>query len=78
MKTKPQTIDSVYAWVVVEPDGGEGVASAQIGNTHWPLVGADIDRVKSLRALAEAVRRQTGWPVRLVRFSNREELEELP
>jgi hypothetical protein len=78
MRSKPKTIDALYAWVVTEPDGGEGVASAQIGDTHWPLIGADMDRVKTLRMFAEAVRRQTGYPVRLVRFSQREKLEELP
>lgn len=29
-----QTIDALYAWVATEPDGGEGVCSAQIGDTH--------------------------------------------
>jgi hypothetical protein len=73
-----QTIDALYAWVATEPDGGEGVCSAQIGEIHMPLVGADIDRIKSLRDYAELVRRATGYPVRLLRFSRREDLEELP
>jgi hypothetical protein len=74
----PKTIDALYAWVATEPDGGEGVCSMQLGAVHMPLIGADMDRVKSLRARAEFVRRVSGCPVRLVRFSRREDLEELP
>jgi hypothetical protein len=73
-----QSIDALYAWVATEPDGGEGVCSAQLGDLHMPLVGADMDRIKSLRSYAEAVRAATGYPVRLVRFSRREDLEILP
>jgi hypothetical protein len=73
-----QTIDAIYAWVAKEPDGGEGVCSVQLGDVHMPLVGADIERVKSVRPYAEMIRQETGYPVRLVRFSRREDLEELP
>lgn len=70
-----QTIDALYAWVATEPDGGEGVCSALIGDTHYPLVGADMDRIKSYRQHAELIHRTTGYPVRLVRFSRRDDLE---
>jgi hypothetical protein len=72
-----QTIDALYAWVATAPGGGEGVCSAQIGDIHMPLIGADIDRIKSVRQYAEMAHRATGYPVRLVRFSYREDLEEL-
>jgi hypothetical protein len=74
---EPKTIDALYAWIATEPDGGEGVCSARIGDTHLPLVGANIDRVKSLRGYAELVRHATGYPIRLARFSHREDLEDL-
>jgi hypothetical protein len=64
--------------VATASDGGEGVCSAQIGDTHMPLVGADMDRVKSLRGYAELARILSGYPVRLIRFSMREDLEVLP
>jgi hypothetical protein len=73
-----QKIKALYAWVATEPDGGEGVASVQLGGVHMPMVGADMDRIKSLRPHAELVRRATGYPVRLIRFAMREDLEELP
>lgn len=75
---KGQSIDALYAWVATEPDGGEGVCAGSIGDMMMPLVGADIDRVKSLRGFAEHTRALTGYPVRLVRFSQRDDLEVLP
>jgi hypothetical protein len=74
---KGQPIDALFAWIVSEPEG-ERVCSAQIGNTEFPLVGADLDQMKSLRAPAELIRRAFGYPVRLVRFSRREDFEVLP
>lgn len=75
-----QKIDALYAWVASEPDGGEGVAAASIPGLGGmvPLVGADRARMDSLRPYAELVRQQTGFPVRLVRFSAREVIEDLP
>lgn len=71
-----QTIDAIYAWVVTEPDGGEGVAGALMGTLlQMPLVSADMDRMKSLRFFAENIHRSTGYPVRLVRFGSRDDLE---
>ncbi len=74
----PKTIDALYVWVATEPNGDEGVVAASIGEMMMPLVGADIDRVKSLRRFAEMARRESGYPIHLVRFFGREDLEELP
>ena len=73
-----QSIDALFAWVCTEPDGGEGVAGALIGGINMPLVGADMDRMRSLRPYAELVRKITGYPMRLVRYGSREDLEVLP
>ena len=53
------------------------MCSAQIGDTHYPLVGADMARIKSYRRHAELIHRMTGYPVRLVRFAHREDIEVL-
>lgn len=72
-------IEVIYAWVTTEPSGGEGIpAIATETGAIMPLVGADLDRIESFRYVAENMRKHTGYPVRLVRFSNREDLEELP
>jgi len=74
-----QAIEAMYAWVATERDGGEGVLGMDIGlGGVTPLVGADMDRMRSLRPYAEQLKRVTGRPVRLVRFSRREDLEILP
>jgi hypothetical protein len=75
-----QAIEALYAWVCTEPDGGEGVVGASILGLGGmvPLVGADMDRMKSYRPFAELVRKASGYPVRLVRFSQRDDLEVLP
>jgi hypothetical protein len=76
MKTK--SIDALYAWVATEADGGEGVCAADINGMMMPLVGADMDRIKLLRPFAIRIRAASGRPMRLVRFGQREDLEELP
>jgi hypothetical protein len=73
-----QRIETICAWIATEPHGGEGVCSVQAGDTHLPMIGADGERIESLRRYAERVRRMTGYPVRLVRFTQRVEIEELP
>lgn len=72
-------ITAIYAWVATEAEGGEGIPAILLNDGAWmPLIGADIDRVKSLKKYAEQHRRDTGQPVRLVRFSKTEDLEVLP
>lgn len=75
--TKPKTIDAIYAWVATEPDGGEGVCATDIGGIMMPLIGADRERIESLRRHADSISALTGCPVRLVRFSRRDDLEVL-
>jgi hypothetical protein len=72
-----QKIERLYAWVVVESDGGEGVAAASIGAMMIPLIGADQARVESLRSHAEAVRRASGCRVLLKVFGSVTVVEEL-
>jgi len=72
-----QRIDRLYAWIAVEPDGGEGVCAWQFGDDRLPLIGADKERIESLRPFAEAIREQTGYPIMLVEFSTRSLLADL-
>jgi hypothetical protein len=76
-----RALTELYAWVCTEPDGSEGIIAASMpaagGAMMMPLVGGDLARMRSLRHWAEQTRRDTGWPVRLMRFSTRTTLEEL-
>jgi hypothetical protein len=81
MNWKPNTgqkIERLYAWVATEADGGEGVCAMSLMGTMMPLVGADMERIESLRAHARSVAVASGCPVKLVEFSTRRVVRESP
>jgi len=55
----------------------EGMVGMSFGDWMMPLVGADMARINSLRPHALAIAKKTGKKVKLVHFTNREELEEI-
>ena len=67
-------IEVMYAFVVTEA-GGEGVCAFQSPGGWIPMVGADMARMDSMRALAKTIARKTGQTIKLIKFSVREELE---
>ena len=67
-------IDKLYAFIGSD-ESGEGLISIQLGNTHMPLVAADMERVESLRVYAQQVALISGKIIKLVEFSVRTELE---
>lgn len=73
------TEDSMYAWQVQEPDGRWGNISAYIPalKAHGVLISSSSRVVEKMRPIAEAHRRGTGKPVRLVKFTFNEEIERL-
>lgn len=74
----PSNIQQMWAFVIQE-EHGEGIPAAfDSGTGMWmPLVAADEDRVESLRPIAVAAGQAAGKAVKLVKFSNRTELEEV-
>ena len=74
--TMPKKITAIYAWIVTETDGSEGLPGMTVpGLGFTPLIGADMERVKSLRPHALAVADLKGLPLKLCMFSKMEELE---
>jgi hypothetical protein len=72
----PLVINEIFAFVSV--DGiGEGVITRKIGGSWMPFIGADMDRARSLRVLAVQVAKEHGIKIKLVKFTNREVLEEI-
>jgi len=75
-------IEEMYAFIAADtgPDD-EGLIAVpsetdQDGTSVWlPLIGADMERVDSLRELARGIGREAGTKVTLVRFSNRQDVE---
>jgi hypothetical protein len=64
-----QAINTLYAWIATEPDGGEGLATMILNGMFMPMIGADRERVQSLRPHAEWVHDVTGCPIKLKAFT---------
>jgi hypothetical protein len=77
----PKTITELYAWVATIASGDEGLPAVSIvverREMMAPIIGADRERVESLREHAELAKVTTGAPMRLCRFELVEEIEEL-
>jgi len=71
-------IKEIYAFIAEDkgPDD-EGVVGMSFGSWMLPLVGADMARVESLRPHALDTAKKTGKKIKLIRFTHREELEEI-
>ncbi len=72
----PVEITSVYAYLIVQDDGGEGVPAYRTPEGVWqPMMGADLERIESLRPLAQTFANRLGRPLRLVQFTAPKVLE---
>jgi hypothetical protein len=65
-------INQLFAFVIVDDDGTEGVPALLIDGTWMPLMGADMARVDSLKAIVEASPQFKGKRVTIQRFGDRE------
>jgi hypothetical protein len=75
-----EKITEVYCFVSVD-EGGEGIvgATTQInGKTVFmPFVCADKERMESLKPMAKCIAHDTGKKIKLIKLTQREELEDL-
>lgn len=68
-------IEHIHAFIAEDRGPGDEGVTAFKGPHGWmPMVGADVARVESLRAIAREMARN-GKRIRLVKFSVREEVE---
>jgi hypothetical protein len=74
----PPVIEAIYAWVAEEPDQSEGIIAVKLTTSWAPLVGADRERIESFRDAAMHIHQTSMIPVRLLRFTTREILEDYP
>lgn len=71
-------ITEIWAYVAIDgDDNNEGIVGAMSAVGVVPLFAADKARVESYRPMAEEAARETGQKVKLVRFTEREEIEEI-
>lgn len=69
-----------YIWVYIAEDAGpddEGIPAFRFEDTMYPLLAADQDRLDSIGKMAQDICNKTGKTLRLVRFSQRQDLETL-
>ena len=69
-------IESIWAWLSLD-DGGEGICAAplQQGMLTVPMIAADKRRMESLRPIAERMVQVLKKPIRLAKFTKREDIE---
>jgi hypothetical protein len=67
-------IDALWAFLSVD-EGGEGVCAAPIGQMTLPMIAADKQRLDLLYPLARAIAGAFNKPVRLAKFTGREDVE---
>lgn len=77
MPANSMVIEKIYAYVSIDNDGNEGIPAIKIGNDILPLVGADLDRMKSFKEYIFKLVESTGRSARLVEFSHRKIIEEI-
>jgi hypothetical protein len=71
-------IEELWAWVSVDAkDQNEGIITVGSPMGPLPMVGADKDRMLSMRQIAEQAAKNAGIEVKLLRFSTREDIETL-
>jgi hypothetical protein len=70
-------IEAMFAFVAQGPEG-EGIMGASVfiqgREMMMPLVGADMDRVKSLLPYAQEVSRVSSKPFKIYRFDNKTDI----
>jgi hypothetical protein len=70
-------ITELWAWIA-EESTGEGIVSVSVGGQHFPAVHDKRSLIESYRPLARQIGLARGRPIRLVRFSRAEVIEEIP
>jgi len=69
-------IEKIVAFTSIDEDDEEGVCAFLAPNGTWmPLIGADEERITSLRIKAQEVATMTQRPVQLRRFTESEVIE---
>lgn len=71
-------LSTVHAFIAVDEEGEDGIIGMMMPNGQWmPFVAGDETRLKELKELAKIVAEKSKVQVKLVKFSNRENVEML-
>lgn len=68
-------ITEIFAFVSVDPDGDEGVCGFHSKDgVFWPMVAADVRRLKDFFPIAEEISKETGVKIEVRHFTKMETL----
>lgn len=70
-------IKSLHAFLAIHDDDDEGVIGVLTPSGWMPAVAADQERLEEMRPQVERAVRATGMKVKLVRFDQRTDLEDI-
>ncbi len=71
-------ITEIWAVVSVDPeDENEGVCAMKMGDSWMPMIAADPKRLEFIKAQAARLAAATGQKMKLVKFTTREEVEDI-
>ena len=73
----PKKIVEMYAFIATDNNGDEGITAMLVGDKWLPMVGADMDRIESLRKIAVMMAGKHGAKITLAKFTVRTDLEEI-
>lgn len=70
-------IESLVAFISQAEDGDDGLMAFRQQDGTWiPLVASDRVRIESLIGMAELIKKESGQPYKIVRFSGYEDITE--
>src|SRR5215475_6370072 len=78
-KDEKPRINSIWAFLSIDDEGNEAVIAGPLlgPGSYVPLIAADQRRLGNLTVIAEAIARDSGRIVRLIKFTSREVVREL-
>lgn len=72
--TPPKKITEMWAYVMAEEDGGDGVPAFSNRGMMFPLMGSDLSRAESLLPIAQSFADTFGRPLRILKFTHMEQV----
>lgn len=67
-------INELWAWVLQQPNGVEKIANPWVSHGYYPLITSSQELAKiRMLGLAKDAERETGCPVKLVKFVRAED-----
>ena len=74
---EPARIEEIYVFIATESNGGEGIAGFKHDDLWYAMIASDKQRMNDLRKIAQQIAKGSGCPIKVCRFSFREEIEEI-